>query len=232
MAGPPGVLEAPPLSSSTSGVDDVGHGPAERRALLVDLDGDVEVGGQPDRARQSSTIDAISAASNMTSVNVSGVTVTRPQRCRLACAASVCGCHLGHLPRLLGRLAGDLGEVVHLLVGEAGQLAEAAGEADGAVVVLAAEPAEREQLVDDALELEGPLAALRVVVGEPAQPVGAHLHVGDLVGQHPVLAELEHRVARLVAELPIVLNTSMARPSSARFTPVRRSTGSGLQAAS
>ena len=30
----------------------------------------------------------------------------------------------------------------------------------------------------------------------------------------------------------IVLNTSMARPSRARFTPVRRSTGSGLQAAS
>ena len=30
----------------------------------------------------------------------------------------------------------------------------------------------------------------------------------------------------------IVLKTSMARPSRARFTPVSRSTGSGLQAAS
>ena len=38
-------------------------------------------------------------------------------------------------------------------------------------------------------------------VGEAAQPVGAHLHVGDLVGEHPVLAELEDRVAGLVAEL-------------------------------
>ena len=38
-------------------------------------------------------------------------------------------------------------------------------------------------------------------LGEPPQPVRAHLHVGDLVGQHPVLAELEERVAGQVAEL-------------------------------
>src|SRR3546814_1996062 len=42
---------------------------------------------------------------------------------------------------------------------------------------------------------------LLVVHRQLAEPVGAHLHVGHLVGQHPVLAELEHRVAGQVAEL-------------------------------
>ena len=79
--------------------------------------------------------------------------------------------------------------------------AEVAGELDRVLLVLAAEATEVEDRVDRALELERPLAALGVLVGEAAQPVGAHLHVGDLVGEHPVLAELEDRVARLVAEL-------------------------------
>ena len=56
-------------------------------------------------------------------------------------------------------------------------------------------PPSEKSLSTTALELERPLAALGVVRGEAAQPVGAHLHVGDLVGEHPVLAELEHRVA-------------------------------------
>src|SRR5206468_2576598 len=54
--------------------------------------------------------------------------------------------------------------------------------------------------VHGALELEGALAPVGILFGETAEPVGAHLHVGDFVGEHPVFAELEHRVARLVAE--------------------------------
>ena len=72
----------------------------------------------------------------------------------------------------------------------------------GVLVVFAPEAPEAEQLVDDPLELEGPVAPLGVVLGEAAQPVGAHLHVGDLVGQHPVLAEAEDGVAAGLAELP------------------------------
>ena len=68
-------------------------------------------------------------------------------------------------------------------------------------VVLAAEPAEAEQLVDGALELERLALALFVVLGDGAQPVGAHLHVGDLVGEHPVLAEVEDGVTGQVAEV-------------------------------
>src|SRR5262249_462424 len=66
---------------------------------------------------------------------------------------------------------------------------------------LAPEPAQAEELVDRALELERELAPLGIVLREPAQPVGAHLHVRHLVGEHPILARREHRVARDVAEL-------------------------------
>ena len=79
--------------------------------------------------------------------------------------------------------------------------AEASRELDRVLVGLAAESTEAEQLVDGALEVERPLAPLGVILGETTQPVGAHLHVGDLVGEHPVFAELEHRVAGKVAEL-------------------------------
>src|SRR5205085_12544560 len=82
-----------------------------------------------------------------------------------------------------------------------GQTAEVAREAEEALVVLAPLPTEAEQLVDRALELEGLLAALLVVDGEAPQPVGAHLHVGDLIGQHPVLAQRHDRVAAFHAEL-------------------------------
>ena len=93
------------------------------------------------------------------------------------------------------RLGGHVDQVGDLVVGEAGQRAELAGQVDRVVLALAAEAAEAEQLVDGALEVERLLLALLVLRGEAAQPVGAHLHVGDLVGQHPVLAEVEDRVA-------------------------------------
>ena len=60
---------------------------------------------------------------------------------------------------------------------------------------------EAEQLVDDLLELERLGPPFRILLGDLAQPVRAHLHVGHLVGEHPVLAELEVRVAGDVAEL-------------------------------
>ena len=45
------------------------------------------------------------------------------------------------------------------------------------------------------------LAPLGIVRGHAAQPVGAHLHVRHLIGQHPVLAEVQDRVAGGAAEL-------------------------------
>ena len=42
---------------------------------------------------------------------------------------------------------------------------------------------------------------LLVALGDLAQPSRAHLHVGHLVGQHPVLAEAQHGVAHLVGEV-------------------------------
>ena len=68
-----------------------------------------------------------------------------------------------HRLRLGVGLGGDVDELVDLVVGEAGELAELAGELDRVLVVLAAEAAEAEQLVDGALELERPLAPLGVV---------------------------------------------------------------------
>src|SRR3954469_22422407 len=97
-------------------------------------------------------------------------------------------------------LGGRVDEIDDLLVGEAGERAERAGEVDRVLVLLAAEAAEAEQLVDGALEVERRLLRLGVLRREAAQPVGSHLHVGDLVGEHPVLAEVEHRVAGRLAE--------------------------------
>ena len=67
--------------------------------------------------------------------------------------------------------------------------------------VVAAAAAEVEQAVDRALELERPRLAVLVVLGELAQPGAAHLHVGHLVGQHPVLAEVQHRVVHVGGEV-------------------------------
>ena len=98
-------------------------------------------------------------------------------------------------------LGGDVDELADLVVGEAGQAAEVAGQVDRVLLLLAAEAAEAEQLVDRLLEVERLLLALGIVDGDAPQPVRAHLHVGDLVGQHPVLAELEHRIAERGAEV-------------------------------
>ena len=94
-----------------------------------------------------------------------------------------------------------LGDHVDLVIGESREFTEPAGETDRALVALAACAAEAEQLVDDLLELERLGAPFRIILGDLAQPVRAHLHVGDLVGEHPVLAELEVRVAGEIAEL-------------------------------
>src|SRR4051794_31637282 len=105
--------------------------------------------------------------------------------------------HASGLPRLgLGvGLGGDVDELHDLVVAEPGQPAEVAGQVHRVLVLLAPEAAEAEQLVDRLLEVEGLLLALGIGGGEAPQPVRSHLHVGHLVGQHPVLAEGEHRVA-------------------------------------
>ena len=76
-----------------------------------------------------------------------------------------------------------------------------ARQADRRISVFAAPAAEVEEAVDGALELECRLTPLLVVLGDLAQPRAAHLHVGHLVGEHPVLAEAQHRVAHLVGEV-------------------------------
>src|SRR2546423_1240225 len=118
-----------------------------------------------------------------------------------ASATSAAPLATGSDQALLAALLREGGDLVELVVGKPGQTAEVAREAEEALVVLAPLPTEAEQLVDRALELEGLLAALLVVDGEAPQPVGAHLHVGDLIGQHPVLAQRHDRVAAFHAEL-------------------------------
>src|SRR5436190_3553044 len=149
--------------------------------------------GRPTLVASSSAIPAITPASYWTSVNCSGVTSTRA-----TLGSALFGG--GRCFRLRLGLDRHLGELVDLVVAEAGHLAELARELDRVLVGLAAEPAQAEQLVDRALELERLLPPLGIVLGQPAQPVGAHLHVRDLVGEHPVLARRQHRVAGVVTE--------------------------------
>src|SRR5918998_6264777 len=68
-------------------------------------------------------------------------------------------------------LGGDVHQLLDLLGGEAGERTELAGQVDGALLVLAAEATEAEELVHRALELQGRLLALRVLGGDAAQPV-------------------------------------------------------------
>ena len=70
------------------------------------------------------------------------------------------------------------------------------------LILLAPEPTEAEHLVDRPLELQRLLLALGIVGGQPAQPVRAHLHVGHLVGEHPVFREVQDRVGQRLAEVP------------------------------
>ena len=96
---------------------------------------------------------AIAAASKATKWNSVGATVTLamcPYEARMAATSSAAS-------------FGQTGDLVDFFVGEAGEFAEATGELDRAVLVLAAGAAEGEELVDDPLELEGAFAPLRVV---------------------------------------------------------------------
>src|SRR6478736_5014108 len=101
--------------------------------------------------------------------------------------------HAGGLPRLrLGvGVGGDVDQLGDLVIAEAGQPPEVPGEVHRVLVLLAPEAAEAEQLVDRLLEVERLLLALGVLGRHAPQPVRTHLHVGHLVGQHPVLAEVE-----------------------------------------
>ena len=56
----------------------------------------------------------------------------------------------------------EFGNGVDLVIGEAGELAEAAGQDEAALVVVAARSTEAEELVDDLLELERLFAAARI----------------------------------------------------------------------
>ena len=108
------------------------------------------------------------------------------------------GLHRLGLGVRLGRSVDELGDLVF---GESGQAAELASEVNRVLLFLAAEAAEAEQLVDRPLEVERLLAPLGVRVGEAPQPVRAHLHVGDLVGEHPVLAEVQDGIAGGITEV-------------------------------
>src|SRR5437667_6518540 len=149
--------------------------------------------GRPTLVASSSAIPAITPASYWTSVNCSGVTSTRA-----TLGSGLLGG--GRCFRLRLGLDCHLGEIVDLVVAEAGHLAELARELDRVLVGLAPEPTQAEQLVDRALELERLFSPLRVVLGQPAQPVRAHLHVRDLVGEHPVLARRQYGIPRVVTE--------------------------------
>jgi hypothetical protein len=98
-------------------------------------------------------------------------------------------------------LLGHCRDLIDLLGGEPGHLAELAGEPDRGLAGLAPRAPEVEQAVDGALELECLLLAVLVVLGDLAEPGAAHLHVGDLVGEHPVLAEPQHRIVHLGGEV-------------------------------
>ncbi len=71
--------------------------------------------------------------------------------------------HLAHRLRFGHGLGGNVDKIRDLVVAEAGEVAEVASEVDRALVVLAAEAAEAEQLVDGALEVERLLLALGIV---------------------------------------------------------------------
>ena len=96
-----------------------------------------------------------------------------------------------------------LDEALDLLVGEARELPGLGRDGDGHHLVVAepAGAAEVEALVDGLLELDRLAAALRVALGQPGQPLRAHAHVGDLVGQHEVHGALEDGIAHLLADV-------------------------------
>src|SRR5438105_315790 len=97
-------------------------------------------GGSSARAAASSTSAVISPTSYGTSVNGFGVTVisvTNPTSRTLGRGVECGRRHLGHLACLLGRLAGQRGEGIVLVLTEAGETPEVARQLDRVLVVLA-----------------------------------------------------------------------------------------------
>src|SRR5580765_2295911 len=86
-------------------------------------------------------------------------------------------------------LGGHRRDLVDLVGAEPGHLTEPTGEDDRRIAVFATAPAEVEQRIDRALELERRRAPIGVALSDLTQPTRAHLHMRDLVGQHPVLTE-------------------------------------------
>src|SRR4029453_8492331 len=101
------------------------------------------------------------------------------------------------------RALGGLDEALDLLVGEAAELPRLRGDGDQHRVVLAVlpHPAEVEALVDGLLELDGPAPALRIALGELGEPLRAHAHVGDLVGEPEVPRPLQDGIAHLPGDV-------------------------------
>jgi hypothetical protein len=100
------------------------------------------------------------------------------------------------------------------------------------LVALSAEAAEAEQLVDRLLEIERFLLRCgSCAVNRRSQSLPIFTWVTSSASIQSS-ANSNTGSDSTAPKSRIVLNTSMARPSSARLTPVSRSTGSGLHAAS
>ena len=168
---------------------------------LVDLDRDLEVVGQADLARPAARrAPRISAASNSTIVkrlggdgdrhaaaSAGGGGAARPRRRR---------------PRLLAGLAGDARRSrPSRRSSKPASSRKRRARRTGLSSSSPRKPPSEKSLSTTRWNSRARSWRRLVVRGEAAQPVRAHLHVGDLVGEHPVLAELEHRVAGDVAEL-------------------------------
>src|SRR4051794_15731179 len=108
----------------------------------------------PTRSATSEATDTIVALSKLTSSNASGETVTL--------AIGLLGADAGE--RLVRRLGCHVGDLVDLGLRVAGQLPELAGQLHRRLILVRAQTAEREELVHDPLELEGPLPPLGVLL--------------------------------------------------------------------
>src|SRR5262249_55310623 len=95
------------------------------------------------------------------------------------------------------------GELVDLLVGEAGQSARFLGDRDADLLVRAVQTdaAEVEALVDRLLERDGLLSPVGIALGELVEPARAHAHVGDLVGQHEIDGALDDGITDLARDV-------------------------------
>src|SRR5262245_25359337 len=107
------------------------------------------------------------------------------------------------LPSVHGRALGGPDQALDLFVRESGQAARILGDGDAALLVGAglADPTQVESRVDRILELDGPPASLGVPLGQGVEPLRAHAHVRDLVGQHVVHGLLDDRIADLARDM-------------------------------